>query len=69
MPSGVSQVQVLVEIDSRGKVVKVTPIGLTAANAPLMIPAEQAASFWIFDPARLNGHAVPSQMNLTFQFQ
>ena len=68
MPSGVSQVQVQVDIDPRGKVVKVTPIGLTVTNAPLMTLAEQAASFWIFEPARLNGHAVSSQMNLTFQF-
>jgi hypothetical protein len=68
MPSGVSQVQVLVEIDSRGKVVKVTPIGLTVNNATQMILAERAATFWVFDPAQLNGHAVSSQMSLTFRF-
>jgi hypothetical protein len=69
MPSGVSQVQVLVEIDPHGKVVKVTPVAWTATNAPLMILAERAAASWVFDPAQLEGHAVSSQMNLTFRFR
>jgi hypothetical protein len=69
MPSGVSQVQVQVEIDSHGKVVKVTPVGWTATNAPLMVLAERAAASWVFDAAQLNGHAVSSQMHLTFQFR
>jgi hypothetical protein len=69
MPSGVSEVQVLVQIDSHGKVVKVTPVGWTVTNAPLMILAERAAMSWLFDPARLNGHPVSSQMNLTFRFR
>lgn len=67
-PSGVSQVEVLVEIDPRGKVTKVTPVGWTVTNAPLMISATRAASSWVFEPAQLNGHAVSSQMNLIFRF-
>ena len=68
VPTGVSQVQVLVDVNAHGKVVKVTPIGLTVTNAPLMSLAERAASFWVFEPAQLDGHAVSSQMNLTFRF-
>ncbi len=68
IPSGGSQVEVLVDIDAHGKVTKVNPVGWTAANAPLMISAAHAASSWVFAPAQMNGHAVPSQMNLIFRF-
>jgi hypothetical protein len=61
-------VEVLVDIDAHGKVTKVNPVGETAANAPLMISAAHAASSWVFAPAQMNGHAVPSQMNLIFKF-
>ena len=63
----VSQVQVLVDIDVRGKVTKTTPIAWNARNAPMMAVAVRAASSWLFEPAQLNGHAVPSQMTLTFR--
>ena len=68
IPPGVSQVEVLVDIDAGGKVTKVHPVGWTPANAPLMISATRAASLWVFAPAQLNGHAVASQMNLIFRF-
>jgi hypothetical protein len=68
MPSGVSQVQVRVEIDKSGKVTKVNPVGWTSTNAPLMSRAVRAAWSWLFDPAQLNGQAVPSEMNLDFRF-
>jgi len=68
IPPGVTQVEVLVDIDAHGKVTKVNPAGETAANASLMISAAHAASSWVFAPAQLNGHAVPSQMNLIFKF-
>jgi hypothetical protein len=66
--SGVSQVQVLVEIDSSGKVTQATPVGWNSTNAPLMSLAVRAASSWVFEPAKLNGHGVPSEMNLIFRF-
>jgi hypothetical protein len=66
--SGVSQVQVLVEIDSSGKVTQATPVGWNSTNAPLMSLAVRAASAWVFEPAKLNGHGVPSEMNLIFRF-
>jgi hypothetical protein len=68
VPPGVSQVEVMVEIDVHGKVTKASPVGWTPVNAPLMISATRAASSWDFAPAQLNGHAVPSQMNLIFKF-
>jgi hypothetical protein len=68
LPPGVSQVVVMVEIDVHGQVTKATPIGWTPANAALMISATRAASSWAFAPAQLNGHVVPSQMNLIFKF-
>src|SRR5579871_2097583 len=66
--SGVSQVQVLVEIDATGKVTMATPVGWNSSNAPLMSLAVRAASAWVFEPAKLNGHGVPSEMNLIFRF-
>jgi hypothetical protein len=61
-------VEVLIEIDVHGKVTKASPVGWTPANAALMISATRAATSWTFAPAELNGHAVPSQMNLIFKF-
>ena len=66
-PAG-TQVQVLVEIDAKGKVTKTRPVGWTPTNASLMILAVRAATSWVFDPAVLNGRAVPSQMTLIFKF-
>ncbi len=68
VPPGVTQVEVLIEIDVHGKVTKASPVGWTPANAALMISATRAATSWTFAPAELNGHAVPSQMNLIFKF-
>ena len=65
--SYVSQVQVLVDIDVRGRVTKATPIARNARNAPVMAVAVRAASSWLFKPAQLNGRAVPSKMTLTFR--
>ena len=64
---GTVQVQVLVEINAKGKVTKVTPTG-PIANIQLTVAASKAASFWEFDPARRDGQAVPSQMMLIFKF-
>ena len=68
MPTGVTQVQVTVDIDARGKVVQATPVGWSATNAPLMVWAVRAVTSWVFEPAKLDGKAVSSQMNLIFKF-
>ncbi len=61
------QVQVLVEINAKGKVTKATPSG-PIANLQLTVAATKAASYWEFDPARRDGQAVPSEMMLIFKF-
>jgi len=61
------QVQVLVGIDASGKVVKVTPAG-PIADVRLVAAATKAAQFWEFEPARLNGRAIASEMTLIFRF-
>jgi hypothetical protein len=61
------QVQVLVGIDARGKVVKVTPAG-PIEDVRLVAAATKAAQFWEFEPARLNGRAIASEMTLVFRF-
>jgi hypothetical protein len=68
IPPGVSQVEVVVEIDASGKVTKVNPVGWNSTNAPLMVSAVRAAWGWVFAPAHLNGRAVPSKMNLIFKY-
>jgi hypothetical protein len=61
-------VQVRVTIDPSGKVVKTTPIGRTPTNFPLIDAALRAARYWVFEPARENGHPVTSEMVLKFEF-
>jgi hypothetical protein len=68
LPGNVTQVQVQVSIDARGKVTKANPVDWNPQNAPLMIRAVRAASVWVFDPALLNGQPIPSEMTLTFRF-
>ena len=65
--NGMIQVQVLVGIDASGKVVKVTPAG-PIADVRLVAAATKAAQFWEFEPARLNGRAIASEMTLIFRF-
>jgi hypothetical protein len=65
--NGMIQVQVLVAIDAKGKVVKATPVG-PIADVRLIAAATKAAQFWEFDPARLNGQAIASEMTLIFRF-
>jgi len=61
-------VQLRVEIDAAGKVSRVTPTDRNAGNFKLMDAAIRAAKFWVFEPARENGHAVPSEIVLNFHF-
>ncbi|HEV3330008.1 MAG TPA: energy transducer TonB [Bryobacteraceae bacterium] len=64
-----SQVQVRVQIDAEGKVTKVTPITSGAfVDFRLTQAATTAAKSWVFEPARTNGHPVPSEMILDFHF-
>ena len=65
--NGAAVVEVLVDIDAKGKVIKATPIG-PIPDVRLALPATKAAQFWEFAPARLNGQAVASQMTLMFRF-
>jgi TonB family protein len=64
---GTIQVAVLVAIDPKGRVTKVTPVG-PIADVRLVAAATKAAQFWEFEPARLNGQAISSEMTLIFRF-
>ena len=64
---GTVQVQILVEINAKGKVTKATPTG-PIASLPLTVAATKAASYWEFAPAVRDGKAVASEMMLIFKF-
>ena len=59
--------EVLVAIDAKGKVTKITPVGPNQ-NFYLVNASAKAARFWEFEPARLNGKPVASEMTLIFRF-
>jgi TonB family protein len=61
------EVEVLVAIDPKGKVIKATPVDPTA-DVRLATAAAKSAQFWEFEPARLNGQAIASEMTLIFRF-
>jgi TonB family protein len=62
------QVDVEVEIDATGRVTGAKAVRSTGWAGRLMMPqAEAAARRWSFEPARLNGEAVPSRMVLSFR--
>jgi TonB family protein len=65
---GLAQIQVRLAINTKGKVTKVTLLG-TTPDPVLMVEVNKAASGWEFEPARLNGQPVPSEMNLIFHFR
>jgi hypothetical protein len=65
--NGMIQVQVLVAIDAKGKVIKATSVG-PIADVRLVAAATKSAEFWEFEPARLNGQAIASEMTLIFRF-
>jgi hypothetical protein len=65
--SGV-RIQVHVEIDAQGNVTRATAIGVTAANSPLVSVTERAARSWQFEPARMDGRPVPSEIDILFRF-
>ena len=65
--NGMIQVQVLVAIDAKGKIIKATAVG-PIADVRLVAAATKSAQFWEFEPARLNGQAIASEMTLIFRF-
>jgi TonB family protein len=65
---GPGQVEVKVSINAKGRVTKIGLISSTT-NPLLMIEARKAAGLWEFEPERLNGQPVPSEMNVLFRFQ
>jgi TonB family protein len=65
---GPAQVQVRVSINAKGRVNKIALVGSTPSS-PLMIEISKAASLWEFEPARVNGQPVPSEMSLIFRFR
>jgi hypothetical protein len=62
------QIQVRVQIDARGKVTNATPIGVTGVNFPLVFVSVRAAQAWQFEPAKMDGRPVASEMDLVFRF-
>jgi hypothetical protein len=61
------EAQLSIEIDTRGKVTKVVPIGWRPMDAPLVVWAVRAVSAWVFEPATSDGRAVASEVNLIFR--
>jgi hypothetical protein len=69
IPSGATpEVRIRVQIDAQGAVTKVTPIAPNAINFRMVDAAAAAARFWVFEPAKTEGHPVPSEMILEFHF-
>jgi len=66
-PDESTRVEVLVAINEQGKVTKITPVG-SYPSLRLVEAAIKAARLWEFEPARMNGRAVPSEMTLIFRF-
>jgi TonB family protein len=60
-------VELRVAVSANGKVTKITPVG-AGRNFQLIAAATKAATFWEFQPARLDGLAVPSEMTVIFHF-
>jgi hypothetical protein len=63
------RVQVRVSIDQNGKVVAAEPISAGPAPGNLLgTLAASAARLWLFEPARSNSRAVPSEVIVNFDF-
>jgi TonB family protein len=65
--NGSSQVKVLVAINEKGRVTKITSAA-PGQDIRLVEAAVKAAQLWEFEPARLNGRVVPSEITLVFRF-
>jgi outer membrane biosynthesis protein TonB len=63
------QINVIVTIDKTGHVTQARLEAQKRRPAEAMaLAAEAAARQWIFEPAVLDGHAVPSEHSIVFQF-
>jgi hypothetical protein len=62
------EIQVKVEINAAGKVIKATPLKVTPMNYALVNAVVRAAESWGFEPALQSGRPAPSEMILTFRF-
>jgi TonB family protein len=61
-------VDVNVSVDASGNVVKAEAAPRQGLHPLLRDAAVQAARRWKFQPARFNGHAVPANIVLQFNF-
>jgi hypothetical protein len=63
------RVQVRVSIDQNGKIVSAEPVSAGPAPGNLLgTLAANAARLWLFEPARSNSRAVPSEVIVNFDF-
>ena len=61
-------VEVTVSVDASGNVVKAEAVAKPGLHPQLRDAAVQAAQRWKFQPAQFNGHPVPANMVLKFNF-
>ena len=61
-------VDVNVSVDASGNVVKAEAVAKPGLHPLFRDAAVQAARRWKFQPAQFNGHAVPANMVLQFNF-
>jgi hypothetical protein len=66
--TGPTSVQVLVKIDSAGKVTNVTQVGNQKVHSLLLQASLDAARAWTFRPATIRGMPVAGEMILKFDF-
>jgi protein TonB len=67
--TGLFEVEIRVQVDAAGEVVRATPVQRSTATAPFVDSAIQAVRFWKFRPAQAGGHAVPGEVVLSFRFK
>src|ERR1035438_8025764 len=61
-------VGVRISVDASGSVVKAEAVPKPGLHPALRDEAVKAASWWKFQPARLNGHPVPAEIVVQFNF-
>jgi hypothetical protein len=62
-------VEVHVKIDGEGNVTEAVPVNAENPFKKILGPhSAQAALLWKFEPARVNGRQVPSELTLRFSF-
>ena len=63
-----SVVEVIVSVDAAGNVVKAEAVPKPGTNSLLRDAAVEAAGQWKFRPAQFNGHSVPANITVQFNF-